>query len=419
MSSPSSEDRPEIRSRTGKFLQGMLGKVTAQPGDREANNANDLGITPSEFFQQVTEPTEWDDEEESNWDDDFVEAPPPFTNTASPAVALPPPPPPAPVQPMVSDGPAAIEPATQPDPQIPPSPSAPPAVSAPVPPPAPPSPEPVAQTPPKSIATESSTGPLEVNIPRPKNIKYKSKPGDPPAEPKSTEQPVAASRNDRSPSEESSGGDAGPIELNIKRPSNIKYKAKPPEPTSFVDKLLAPFRNLGGKFKLPNLPSLTLPSLPLPNLAEDRRKVLSIAAAVFLSLTAAWATINFWPSSSTATIPPTQSAPVATAPQPVVPPNPEATLVNALQSKLQALAGQYPVGLIANLELTEERQLATVLVSDRWFSLSAAERQQMAQSLWQQAVAYGMAKLEVRSATDQLLARSPVVGGSAIVVDGF
>jgi hypothetical protein len=172
------------------------------------------------------------------------------------------------------------------------------------------------------------------------------------------------------------------------------------------------------------LPSLTLPSLPLPNLAEDRRKVLSIAAAVFLALTAAWATINFWPSSSTvtATIPPTQSAaPVATAPQPVVAPpgNPEATLVNALQSKLQALAGQYPVGLITNLELIEERQLATVLVSDRWFSLSAAERQQTAQSLWQQAVAYGMAKLEVRSATDQLLARSPVVGGSAIVVDGF
>jgi hypothetical protein len=413
MSSPSSEDRPEIRSRTGKFLQGMLGKVTAQPDDRDANNANDLGLTPSEFFQQVAEPTEWDDDEESNWDDDFVEAPPPFTNTASPAVAPPPPPPPAPVQPMVSDQPAAIDPPAQPDPQVP-------AASAPVPPAAPSSPEPAAApTPPKSIGTENSTGPLEVNIPRPKNIKYKSKPGDPPAEPKTTEQPVAAPRNDRSRSEESSGGDAGPIELNIKRPSNIKYKAKPPEPTSFVDKLLAPFRNLGGKFKLPSLPSLTLPSLPLPNLAEDRRKVLSIAAAVFLALTAAWATINFWPSSSTATIPPTQSAPVATAPQPVVPPNPEATLVNALQSKLQALAGQYPVGLIANLELTEERQLATVLVSDRWFALSAAERQQTAQSLWQQAVTYGMAKLEVRSQADQLLARSPVVGGSAIVVDRF
>jgi hypothetical protein len=416
MSSPSSEDRPEIRSRTGKFLQGMLGKVKAQPEDRDSNNSKDLGVTPSEFFQQLTEPTEWDDEEESNWDDDFVEAPPPFANTApatpTPVVAPPPPPPAAkPIEPLAQPLDKIIAP---PPPEI-----EVPAASV------PPTPEPAAaQTPPKSIATEDSTGPLAVNIPRPKNIKYKSKPGDPPAEPKSPEQSVgSAPRSDRSRSvsgeEFSAGGDSGPIELNIKRPSNIKYKAKPPAPTSFVDKLLAPFRNLGGKFKLPSLPSLTLPSLPLPNLAEDRRKVLSIAAAVFLALTAAWATINFWPSSSTATIPPTQSAPVATAPQPVVPPNPEATLVNALQSKLQALAGQYPVGLIANLELTEERQLATVLVSDRWFALSATERQQTAQSLWQQAVAYGMAKLEVRSQSDQLLARSPVVGGSAIVVDGF
>jgi hypothetical protein len=141
----------------------------------------------------------------------------------------------------------------------------------------------------------------------------------------------------------------------------------------------------------------------------DRKQVLTIAAVVFLVLTAVWATINFWPQ-------PVVEA-QATLTQPVL--NPETELVRAVQSKLQAVAGKYPAGLISNLELAEDRQLATVVVSNQWFNLPLAQRQQTAQSLWQQAVDYQMARLEVRALDDRLLARSPVVGGEAIVLDNF
>jgi hypothetical protein len=153
-------------------------------------------------------------------------------------------------------------------------------------------------------------------------------------------------------------------------------------------------------WKLPQLPSLAM---------TDRKQIVTIAAAVFLALTAAWATINFWPHS-----PALAKAPLA---QPQV--NPETELVQAVQSKLQAVASKYPAGLISNLKLTPERQLATIVVSNQWFNLPLAQRQHAAQSLWLQAVDYKMAKLEVRSTDDRLLARSPVVGGEAIVLDNF
>jgi hypothetical protein len=430
MPSPSSEDRPVIKSRTGKFLQGMFGKDST-PTDSVDTEPQTMADTPPEFIQMVPEPSNWDDTEESNWDDDFAEAPEPYkieepTQDAPPAT-------PVPASPVSSEGEAenstqlmqeALRELSAPaqDQAIPEH-----QVSR------PPAPPPI--NPPHPELANENKGLVEVNIPRPKNIKYKNQPsGATTRESTDARRESRKDRSEKATSKSAHGGDDQAIEINIKRPTTIKYKTKAPEPIGPIAKLRASldkvFRRSApilekeptatavgvgseaveavqpkGGFKWPALKLPQLPSLAM----TDRKQILTIATAVFLALTAAWATINFWP----------QSTVVASAPvtQPKI--SPEAELVQAVQSKLQAVASKYPAGLISNFELAEERQLATVVVSNQWFNLTPAQRQQTAQSLWQQAVDYQMARLEVRATDDRLLARSPVVGGEAIVLDNF
>jgi hypothetical protein len=420
MASPSSdENTPVIKSRTGKFLQNVFDKKTAN-STGQATPTGELNDLLGELMQVVPEQTKWhDDEEESNWDDDFVEAPqPPFVVSepsqspvaATPVPAAPPPPPSLiPAVPTIADTSATIfddvNKLLELDPAIE-TPSAPPEPLAT---PVPPIPTPTPKAPPKNAAAQNSEV-LEVSIPRPKNIKYKSK--DPNQEP----EPLTTKSDKSNKSDKSKSDKSESIELNIKRPTGIKYKAKPPEdaPTGLPAKLLGMVKSI----KLPGLPTWSFPKFQLPNapnlklpLGDNLQRIVTIGAAIFLSVVTAWAAINFWPRSVAA---PTPTAIV----QPVSPPtSPEAELIKAVQSRLQTLAGLYPAGLITNLELDAQKGLATITVSDLWRSLTTDQQQQTAQSLWQQAVTYQMAKLEVRSSTDQLLARSPIVGGEAIVIN--
>jgi hypothetical protein len=400
-----SENTPVIKSRTGKFLQSMFDKK-APTAPRTRPTA-----TSQEFMQVVPEPSTWDEGEESNWDDDFVEAPqpgfvtpqnpPPPTN---PVAAPPPPPPSAKVSNPeniadISQGLSALS------------------TEAKVP-PAPPRPLEVKENPetarPQPIAEPAT---IEVSIPRPKNIKYKTK--DPNAEPLSTA-PVktTAAKNEA-------------IELDIQRPKNIKYKTKPPVKASLPERLLAPIKSLFAKIRLPNTAKISTEqaqasestsnkkSWQLPSLgSENFRQILGIAGAVFLAMTVAWAVINFWPRSTTTDV-------VAVPPPPVIQPvpatpkiSPEVALLEAVKNRSQTLASLYPAGLIANLELDPQKGLATVIVGNLWFNLTPEQQQQTAQSLWQQARSYQMTGLEVRATTDRLVARSPFVGTEAVLTSG-
>jgi hypothetical protein len=439
MSSPSSDDRPIIKSRTGKFLQGLLGKTEDQ--DQEKTAAAGVGEgwedTPSEFLQRVPDPIAWDDTEESNWDDDFVEAPPaPFTSAVG--------------------QPQAVTSAPEPFGIAVPEGIATPPV---VPPPPPPRPA-VAATPEVKPESPADSGPVEVNIPRPKNIKYRNRP------PESEAGPVPGLPMD--------GDNSQPLELNIKRPTNIKYKAKPPEPEppqGPIDRLKA----FGGKLIQSFWGSLRerwqLPAFKL----GDRQQLLAIVGAAFLALTVAWATINFWPQggdnvatapnpvsppplpprssfadqeplpdrvttpatttpaapTATIAVAPTVEAPppapvvaakpsplpspVTVAPTPPSPPPVAATPAPA--TPLEVLASQYAPGFIRQLQLAPEQQLARVVVGNQWYALAPEQQQQAAQNLWQQVVTYGTPRLEVVDSQQQLVARSPVVGGEAIVLD--
>jgi hypothetical protein len=423
----SAENTPVIKSRTGKFLQGIFDKKTAAPPTSRSRQST-ADATPSEFIQVVPEPTMWDESEESNWDDDFVEAPQPAfiapqtypkpAVESTPAAPVTPPPPPSTINSAV---PKVMEEIAE---ELPPAPSRPIA------------PRPAIQesevisdqtfTPvaPKTIAPLAPLA-IEVSIPRPKNIKYKTK--DPDAAPT----PAAENK-----AEAIAKGTNAAIDMDIQRPKNIKYKTKAPIKASLPDRLLAPIKSLVAKISSsfdrvasasPNrTPKIyieqvsanetppTKKSWQLPSLGrENFRQILVIAGALFLTMTVAWAVINFWPRSTSVVV--TPPAPVI-QPAPVKPIiSPEAALVEAVKNRSQSLASLYPAGLIANLELDADRKLATVIVGDLWFSLTTEQQQQTAQSLWQQAQNYQMSGLEVRAMTDRLLARSPFIGIEAVL----
>jgi hypothetical protein len=429
-----SENPPVIKSRTGKFLQGMFDK---KPPTQSSSNTRSTPVSQQEFMQVVPEPITWDKGEETNWDDDFVEAPQPaFVDTSSNpklSTAAPPPPPPAfqttNSRPASDPLPDTNEPmlnssqSWNPEPVVDQD-----TINAPQPP-----------TPPRSTVAKAEERPtsIEVSIPRPKNIKYKSK--DP-----NTEPSTSAAAKSSTPQNEVGNK---VIDIDIQRPKNIRYKTKPPVPASLPDRLRSSVKSLFAKITSPlgGLTDLfgdrpatiyieqvpadgTIPpkisnkkSWQLPSLAsENLRQILVIAGVLFVAMTAAWAGINFWPRSTSVAVTPG----ALTSPPPMVQPavpvkpvvTPEPTPVEVVKSPSQILASQYPAGLIANLELDNQQGLATVTVGDLWFSLTTAQQQQTAQSLWQQARSYQMSSLEVRVTTDRLVARSPLVGTEAILI---
>jgi hypothetical protein len=415
-----SENTPVIKSRTGKFLQGMFDK---KDSGRNIPRTKSTPTNQQEFMQVVPEPITWDEGEETNWDDDFIEAPQPAfvapTVEKSPA---PPPPPPkafktANPEPVTESTSTAINPIPTPPESLPDlsQPSIPePTVDR-----NPPSPSTEEITPPRSTvakadeATRPST--IEVSIPRPKNIKYKSK--DPNAETvSSTSAKPSTTKNEA-------------INLDIQRPKNIKYKTTPPVKPSLPERLLAPIKSLFAKISAPfdQTPKIYIEQVPadgkipvkkhwqLPSLGnENLRQILMIAGALFLAMTVAWAVINFSPRSrSVAVTPPAPVVQPAVPVKPIV--SPEAALVEAVKNRSQTLASLYLPGLIANLELDNKQGIATVTVGDLWFSLTPEQQQQTAQSLWQQARNYQMSGLEVRGTTDRLVARSPFIGTEAIL----
>jgi hypothetical protein len=434
-----SENTPVIKSRTGKFLQGMFDKKAPA---RNMPRTKSTPTSQQEFMQVVPEPITWDEGEETNWDDDFIEAPQPAfielnsTPTVEPFSTAPPPPPPtafktAKPESIAEDTSSVIPVAPELEPDL-----SQPSITEPIIDRHPPSPpttsteEIVPPTSPRSTVAQAdeATRPsiIEVSIPRPKNIKYKSK--DPNAEPVSN---VSANLSTSKKNEA--------IDLDIQRPKNIKYKTAPPVKASLQERLLAPIKSLVAKISAPldnftfpfgdRTPKIYIEQVPadgkipikipgkkpwqLPSLgSENLRQILMIAGALFLAMTVAWAVINFWPrSTSVATTPP---VPVV-QPVPVKPVSPEAALVEAVKSQSQILASLYPVGLISNLELDNKQGVATVTVGDLWFNLTPEQQRQTAESLWQQARTYQMSGLEVRGTTDRLLARSPFVGTEAIL----
>ncbi|WP_338441021.1 hypothetical protein VZG28_09005 [Synechococcus elongatus IITB4] len=126
-------------------------------------------------------------------------------------------------------------------------------------------------------------------------------------------------------------------------------------------------------------------------------------------------------------LPPPKAVPVAPppepkpAPEPPRPPrpteiDPNARLIEAIQSEVSAISDRYSEALILGVEANFVGSRLRLRLSDGWVSLSPAQQDQLAQEVFQQARELGFRRLEIIDEDDRLLARSPVIGSEMLIV---
>jgi hypothetical protein len=113
---------------------------------------------------------------------------------------------------------------------------------------------------------------------------------------------------------------------------------------------------------------------------------------------------------------PALTAPAETsAPTPDLSPDPDR--ITAIQDQVAEVTSQYADGLIQSIQANFRRGRLKVNVSDDWYTLESSRQDQLANELLQRSHQLEFEKLEITDAAGTLLARSPVVGKSMVVLE--
>lgn len=107
-----------------------------------------------------------------------------------------------------------------------------------------------------------------------------------------------------------------------------------------------------------------------------------------------------------------------TAPASPVESVPDPNRIAAIQEQLSEVTAEYAEGLIQAVEANFLRSRLTVNVSDEWYTLDAAQRDQLANELLKRSKKLDFDTLEIADLEGILLARSPVVGATMVLLVG-
>jgi hypothetical protein len=102
-------------------------------------------------------------------------------------------------------------------------------------------------------------------------------------------------------------------------------------------------------------------------------------------------------------------------PAPELTPDPERIM--ALQDQLAQISNSYLEGLLLSVEADFRRSQLSVILSDRWYTLTPEQQDQLANGLLRRSKTLEFAKLELIDQDGHLLARNPVVGNNMIVFE--
>ncbi len=122
--------------------------------------------------------------------------------------------------------------------------------------------------------------------------------------------------------------------------------------------------------------------------------------------------------------------PIAPSPAPVVEPapsipkpappvmelTPEQKLIASIQDQVVTVADPYSNGLIQTIKPNFNRSRLSVLVSDNWYGLSRSQQDKLGDELLKRSQELDFSKLEITDAQGRLLARSPVVGSTMVIL---
>lgn len=120
------------------------------------------------------------------------------------------------------------------------------------------------------------------------------------------------------------------------------------------------------------------------------------------------------PIASPPTVPPI-SSPAAIAPSPLSRPS-DQPLVAAIQDQVTAITDQYSERLIQSVQANFRSSRLIVTLGDGWYTLSPSTQDKLSTEILKRANKLNFIKLELTDADGVLVARSPVVGNSMIIL---
>ena len=110
--------------------------------------------------------------------------------------------------------------------------------------------------------------------------------------------------------------------------------------------------------------------------------------------------------------------PVPVSPQ--VPPRldltPEQSLIAAIQDQVAEVTNQYANGLIQSIQANFRSSRLIVIVSDEWYGLPANRQDQLTSEMQKRALELNFNSLEMIDSREALLARSPVIGETMVIL---
>jgi hypothetical protein len=116
---------------------------------------------------------------------------------------------------------------------------------------------------------------------------------------------------------------------------------------------------------------------------------------------------------------PTPKPPAPVAKAPVTPPvvlTPEQRLVASIQNRVAQMTGQYAEGLIDTVEANFLASRLSVKLEDEWYELPESQQDRIANQMWTRSRDLDFSKLELLDGQGNLLARSPVVGETMVIL---
>ena len=115
--------------------------------------------------------------------------------------------------------------------------------------------------------------------------------------------------------------------------------------------------------------------------------------------------------------PPKPTAPAAKpAPPPTLELEPEQDLIAAIQDQVAEVSNRYADGLIRSIQANFQSSRLIVQVSEGWYQLPRKKQERLANEMLRRSKDLDFSKLELIDPEGTLLARSPVVGDSMIIL---
>jgi hypothetical protein len=167
----------------------------------------------------------------------------------------------------------------------------------------------------------------------------------------------------------------------------------------------------------------------LPAPIRQLSDAILTAMLVMLVTITIWFVDGFFVPTSTPSVANSPSAEVTEPPQTVQEPamltpavaiapqiSPEQAFIEAIETQLSEITSQYPEDIIQTLSIDLAHDRAIVQLNPVWYTLGEERQNSLADRMWLQAQANHVSKLELQDDRGVAIARSPVVGKHAIIL---